>query len=92
MRIVWLSQVSVPITMSGFPISRRAWNWATLLRRLWKFKLMIFSGLLLLRCLHNFFLSFVFLRFFGLEVHCGPLEDTGTDGIIELSLGKSAND
>ena len=27
MRIVWLSQVSVPTTMSGFSIFRRAWNW-----------------------------------------------------------------
>ena len=29
--------------------------------------------------------------FIGLVVHCGPVEDAGTDGIIELSLGKSAN-
>ena len=86
MRILWLSQVSVPTTMSGLSNYRRAWNWGVLLRRLWKFKLMIFSGLLLLRCLHNFSCHECF---FGLEVHCGPLEDTGTDEIIELSLGKS---
>ena len=62
-----------------------------LIARLWKFKFMILSGLILLRCLHNRFLSFVLLRFFGLEVHCGPHEDTTTEGMILLSIFLSAN-